>query len=1194
VARGADRAPVPGVRSGRVHPTWVSQGVGSVAGVAMHLSVAGSLEPLVDELGDALATPLDDPFATEVVVVPGDGLRRWLTGRLAARLGATGGPAPDGVVANVEFLFPATLVRRALGEGCGLGAWSVGPLTWAVLDALLAEPGHFGQSPDAVRARAIADLFDRYALHRPGMVRQWSRGDDVDGVGASLADHHRWQAALWRRVRADLGGTSDAERLDDLVSELRTSGTVAGVAVGDVLPPRVFLFGLASLPTPQLDVLAAVSAHVDVHVLAPTVSPARWQRLRHELGDVDGVPRPLPRSQDGFAAQGEHPLVDSWGRTSREAHLLLLETATAVGAPVDVPDRPAPEAEPSLLQRLQHDIAADAAPPGPPAHDADDHRLVVAGHDRSVQWHRCYGTGRQVEVLRDAILHLLQDEALGVEPRDIAVLCTDIERFAPLVEATFAGDPAHGLPAIPVRVADRTLRQDTPLLDAVGALLELLDQRFRSSEVLGFLARSPVRATFGLEPADLDRIAGWAEQTNVRWGLGPEHHAAFGLPPDLRVHTWRAGLDQLLLGAAMADAGVRLGPDDVVPFGDVEGHEVEVAGRLADVVHHLDIAVDGLRRPASVHDWTERLAAAVRDLCRLPDDEAWQWGQLERLLAEFAVDATRDGEPRSTEVDPHDLAALLQTRLGGGGARARFGTGAVTVSALTAQRGVPHRVVCLLGLDADAGAGALSAAEDLTADPPCVGDRDPRSEARAQLLDAVMAAGDRLVVLSDGHDVRSNAEVPPPVPVAELLDVVDDTARPEGSDRSMRAVLTVDHPRQGWSERNFLPSGLNWDGPWGFDTVALEAACARRDAADTPPPPGPRPYLPEPLAPLGGDDDDVVTVAQLLAVCRNPAQVFLRDRLGVSLPDAADGRDDVIPFTLEPLQLWKVTDELLGHRRRVGDGWDDTMSDRWSYAQRRRGAVPPLAFGDEGLAAARDRVDALLGAAATLMGGSLDDPRPVPVDMVFRRPGGSTVRILGQVDGVVGDRSYTITASSLRDRDLLAAWVKVALLTHQDPTRPWEVVTIGRAGKGIGVERVSLRDPADAPLVLEVAVDLHRRVQCDAVPAFAATTRAFWQGGAAAARKAYEATDRGGGEADDRWTAELFGTDPDQVMALARRPDESGAGWPREGGRLAAWAERLWGTFERTATLVEGLDDPDPVGTGTGSHTDPGAEGATP
>ncbi len=39
---------------------------------------------------------------------------------------------------------------------------------------------------------------------------------------------------------------------------------------------------------------------------------------------------------------------------------------------------------------------------------------------------------RQVEVLRDALLHLLQDDDI-FEPRDIIVMCSDIETFALLI-----------------------------------------------------------------------------------------------------------------------------------------------------------------------------------------------------------------------------------------------------------------------------------------------------------------------------------------------------------------------------------------------------------------------------------------------------------------------------------------------------------------------------------------------------------------------------------------------------------------------------------------------------------------------------------------------------------------------------------------------------------------------------------------
>ena len=122
-------------------------------------------------------------------------------------------------------------------------------------------------------------------------------------------------------------------------------------------------------------------------------------------------------------------------------------------------------------------MRADRAPAGPPLPGAPDARPLLDPGDRSVQVHACHGRARQVEVLRDAILHLLADDP-ALEPRDVIVMCPDIETFAPLIQATFgAGDVAaeeeDELDALPpevrppdlrVRLADRSLRQTNPVL----------------------------------------------------------------------------------------------------------------------------------------------------------------------------------------------------------------------------------------------------------------------------------------------------------------------------------------------------------------------------------------------------------------------------------------------------------------------------------------------------------------------------------------------------------------------------------------------------------------------------------------------------------------------------------------------------------------------------------------------------------
>ena len=110
-------------------------------------------------------------------------------------------------------------------------------------------------------------------------------------------------------------------------------------------------------------------------------------------------------------------------------------------------------------------------------------RALLEPDDRSLQVHACHGRARQVEVVRDAILHLLDDDPT-LEPRDVIVMCPDIETFAPLIHATFGGggrrrDEDEALPAdrtpvdLRVRLADRSLRQTNPVLGVVAQLLDL-------------------------------------------------------------------------------------------------------------------------------------------------------------------------------------------------------------------------------------------------------------------------------------------------------------------------------------------------------------------------------------------------------------------------------------------------------------------------------------------------------------------------------------------------------------------------------------------------------------------------------------------------------------------------------------------------------------------------------------------------
>jgi exodeoxyribonuclease V gamma subunit len=1113
----------------------------------LNVVVAEDAEVLLDRLAGVLAAPLTDPFAAEVVVVPAEGTAVWLRRRLSERLGRSAEDRTDGIVANIAFDFPGRLLARALGP-LDRGGWAVDRLTWAVLEILATSrpAGLERVAPTATTARRIADRFDHYAVHRPEMVRSWAGGLDVDGAGALLPDGLRWQPALWRDVARLLGEPSLPERLPGMIAEL-----AAGRIVPD-LPERCSVFGTAGLPSTHLAVLRALAAEREVFLFLPTPSVAVVRKVTRRLRAAPLV-HPLARDLDPTRDIVRHPLLDTWGRAHREAAVLLDPPAAAELLPT-------PPAPTTLLGLLQTAIHTDVPPPGTPPADGEDTRPVLAAGDRSVQVHACYGPARQAEVLRDELLHLLAADP-GLRPSDITVLCPDVATFVPLLTAAFAAVPT-GAAALRFRVVDRSLTAENPVLAATAALLEVVTGRCRASDVLDLASLRPVQAAVGLTDAHVARAAEWVESVGVRWGLDGPSRTAYGLPAELDAHTWRAGLDQLLLGAAMADLGPRLGPGGVVPYADVEGDDLVTAGLLADLLDRIGAARERLSRPQPMADWCDALAAATASLVAADDRDAWQLDVLDRLIADLAEDAVVGGRPCAVPVDPTDFRVLVEAKLAAGPRRVGRDDGAVVLASPAGVRGIPSRVVCLLGLDADALPGAATAADDILGASPCVGDRDPRSELRAQLLDAVLSAREHLVVTYTGRDLKTNQRIPPAVPLAELLDVVAGTVRlpgagdPPDPDRSPFHPLEVLHPRQPYGVRNLRDGALGIEGPWSFDPAAVEAAVARADRRRRPP------FLAAPLPPPPPGPDGLLAVRDLLDAVEHPTRFFLRRRLGVLVPREGEAHDDLIPIALGPLEAWALRDRLLTARL------EGRPLEAWAEFERATGALPPGHLADRIVADAETFLQELEKAAGKADVALVPGAR-LPIDVLT-----SHGRIVTELPGVQDHRQVVLTASTLKRRDRLTAWARLALLTLADPSQAWETVVVGKtssSARPVVVLRQAGATPAArtaaAHVALEVLTDLLARARTEPLPFHPETSEALHTTDPEAAAEVWNGTF---GERKDVYRRLVLGdADFEELQGEPPRPDETGGRWPVGADRLEVWAHRVWGAFDATVEVTE-------------------------
>lgn len=1075
--------------------------------MSIHLHRASRTDQLAEGLGELLAVPLADPFATDVVVVPTHGVERWLSQRLADRLG---------VCAGVDFRTPWSLFAALRGGEDD--PWAPDAIVWpllATIDDCLGEAWaaplarHLGEDRDGeerelrrgrrfATARRLSRLFGEYATQRPSLIADWSAGLSTDGYGTPLADDLLWQPPLWRALAERIDAEPPHVRHAAVIDRLRQDARAAD------LPERVSLFGHTRLPQADLELVEVLGMHRDVHLWLPHPSPALWDSLATLVGSV-------PRAEDDSHARVGHPLLASLGRDVRE-----MQRGLAGWAPTEEV-RPAPAASDSLLGWLQADLQADEVGPS---------RDLREG-DRSVQIHACHGPARQVEVLREVVLGLLADDPT-LEPRDIVVMCPDIEAYAPLISSVFGLEGEHPAGQLRVSLADRASDQVNPLLEVVSRVLALVDGRAEADTVLDLAGLAAVRRRFGWDDDDLETVTSWVGEAGIRWGFDADHRGRYELR-DFVANTWDFGLDRVAVGVAMSSES-QAWIDRTLPLEDVGSGDVDVAGALMEFIERLRSSVRALREAHDAKTWRTALETAVEALAA--PTESWQTGHLQRTLRErLPIDGPVLGLA--------DVRALLADAFAGRPTRTSFRTGGLTVCTMMPMRSVPHRVVCLLGLD-DGVFPRTNAVDgdDVLARDPRTGERDARSEDRQLLLDAVLAATDTLVITYSGSDVTSGQKRPPAVPLGELMDALEAVST-AALDR-----VVVRHPLQPFDARNLTPGALGGSESFSFDTSALAAARAGASARTA------VPRAAEMDLPSRSED---VSLSELVEFFGSPVRAFYRRRLEVALPREDAPLATALPVEVDSLAEWAVGDRMLRDLLR-GAAIDEVRHREW-----RRGELPPGRLGWRTLAAILRKVEPV--ARETLTHRRLE-PGAVDVDIAL----GGGRRLRGTVVDVYGDRIISAGYSRLAAKARLQAWVNLLALSVNNPDRAWSALTIGRPVSGgaasfassqlgpldlsaethlgdlVAVFDAGMRSPLPLPLKSSLSYATARRTRSDEESALA---KAGWKW------------------QDDRFPGEQ--SDPEHVAAWGEKavlpgadPARAGEEFAGERTRFGALSMRIW------------------------------------
>ena len=922
-------------------------------------SLEGAIGPVVDFLDDGVA----DRGLLDIdrVIVPNAGVRAWLLQTLSTRVG-TGPLGGDGIAMGISVRYVGELDRLIGKPDMGADPWSVGPLAVSLLSVIDSPDRSWSEHARRLggglrAARLMADRFDRYHARRPSMIREWEDGravlaretDPNDSRLVSLrplGPDDLWQFDLWSEVRHNV---IEAEPWPVVLRGL--AADQARLASLE-LPPRLLVLGLQSLSVHHIELLKSLSTRMGIRVILQHPSPELARRWA-AAGGTPVTPGVAPTAKRVEVAPDVDELVGMWLRGSREAQELLTsqDVTVVLSSPADV-------TEPvDLLDAVKQSVRVG--------------RAVKFAHrhgDPSLQIHRAHNLARQIEIVHDALLHAFAADP-DLQPHEVAVLCADIAKASPLLSATFGRTVAasHDQVKIPLIVADRGLREVDEGARLLSDLVAAVSGRFSVADVMSVATNRLVCDRFGVSPADIDSWNRVVERGRVRWGLSAQQRNDSDPRLDLsyEAHTWSAALGRALTGAMLPDAPERVDFGGIVPMPDLEPAEIAPISRLLAVIAVLTRLHSHIHTNAqdTIVGWADLLEVS---LVALAGDENADIDDARSFLNTLRghVTAARGEHVALGTVTFEHFAEQLVEQISSNPGRQSLRTGAVVATSMVPLRGVPFKVVCLVGFDEGVLGAGESEGDDLMARQQFMGDPDPRLDDRRAILDAICAATSRVVITCNGRSIKNNEKLPLITPLAELSDLCE---RCGAVPIHKKSVVEFMHPRHSSGRRNFEMGGVVPGIVWSHDTAALRAVDGSAD------PESEAAKLAETVAkrikrekPPKKTDPVEIDLNDLWRFMRDPLSTYVRGSLGVWIrrSDASDV-PAVVPFDVDDKEFGSLSRSWLKVKA-TGAPFSE-----WRDTQKSIGSVPPGNYGT----GITDRVKGRVGDFEALATAWVFDPR---------------------------------------------------------------------------------------------------------------------------------------------------------------------------------------------------------------------------
>ena len=719
--------------------------------------------------------------------------------------------------------------------------------------------GHCQKNCPANLCNCPSNWLQAWGQNKPLPIEQMFFKTNTEISEFTLHQAHEletWQRWLWQEVfHQDF---EQMQSIDAMFWEILDDPERRQAALKK-LPSQLVIFTLLDLPPMQLAFLRRLGQYIDIYILHYNPSQEYWAdsvdpnwKARYDVGVKERFIAKNPKASDAditkffqeftlnFNAEqreSRHPLLTRFGKQARD-HFSLLSNLSS-GEDGIWADAFVDDYADHLLGKVQSDVLYLVEP--------EQQQYVLDEQDDSIQIHVCHSSLRQLEVLKEQLIHWLAQGSKDAprRPSDILVLSPSLSELEPLIRSVFAPPPSerdliqqktgssHQLSKdsiyLPIQIAGVTQLDALNAWKAVLGRIELIQGRFSIEDFADWLSLNATQQLYGLEINSIERMTELLIDAGFKRGLDAQHlqRSLSAGDEDYRF-SFKFALDRLALGIAIPEHTLFQG---TLSFAKVLPSDFELIAKLIQIYQDFDARRDwmtaheqGERVP--VETWLKRL---MQDITEFEDAGVESLNSVYKIikkqermltLASFYDEHDHHALRALSLPLPYLLAEInstLETQL-----EHAEPTGQITFSQIGQIRPVPYKLIVMLGLDS----GKFpNRSQHLPFDlmdllKPQLGDRSRLEDDQGAFLDNLLLAQESLWLFYNGFDINDGEVRDPSTVLQELIQhlaFIVQSKQPDAAINQTVNIHGVEVPEQLQSLYHVHPL-LPFD-PIGFESI---------------------------------------------------------------------------------------------------------------------------------------------------------------------------------------------------------------------------------------------------------------------------------------------------------------------------------------------------------------------------------------